>query len=105
MPLQGRQEGRSNRARVYSRIPSRPCSCAAGLMVRAEQQGAGAMQAGHDRSDWHARYLGDFAVTKLVQLIAGGAKGRRFARSVLVENRDPEAVFAQRQGAPAPHPD
>jgi hypothetical protein len=38
------------------------------LIVCAEQQGAGAMKAGHDRSDRHARYVGDFAVAELVQL-------------------------------------
>jgi len=43
-------------------------SCAVGLIVCAEQQGARAMEAGHHRSDRHARYLGDFVVAELVQL-------------------------------------
>jgi hypothetical protein len=35
---------------------------------RAEQQGARAMKAGHDRPDRYAGYLGDIAIAELVQL-------------------------------------
>src|SRR6516165_2836536 len=34
----------------------------------AKQQSAGAMQAGHDRPDRHAGYLGDLAIAELLQL-------------------------------------
>ena len=57
------------------------------------------------RIEQHPRHFPDQAGDRKMRVaaeIAGGAKGRRFARPVLVENRDPEAVFSQRQGARDP---
>ena len=58
------------------------------------------MQAGHDRSDWHARYLGDFAVTKLVQLAQNDhlAQRRRERLDQLVEKPQIGPAFEQRLG-------
>jgi hypothetical protein len=47
------------------------------------------------RIEQHPRQFPDQAGDRKMRVaaeIAGGTKGRRFARSVLVENRDPEAV-------------
>jgi DNA-binding winged helix-turn-helix (wHTH) protein len=61
------REGRMD-TNLLPRQSRRRGNCTAGLIVRAEQLGARAMKAGHDRSDRHARYLGDVAVADLVQL-------------------------------------
>jgi hypothetical protein len=75
-------------------------TCAAGLRMRAKQQGARAMKAGHDRSDRHARYLGDVAVAELVELAQHDrlAQRRREGLDQAVEKPQIGAAFQQGLG-------
>src|SRR6516165_7187905 len=72
-------------------------SCGAGWVIFAKQQSAGAMQAGHDRPDRHAGYLGDLAIAELVQLAQHDrlAQRRRERLDQMVETPQIGSVFEQ----------